>query len=382
MPQGRVDYFHETSGYGFIISETVNSDEDVFFHMAEVGDEDPQEGSWVEFSLIPTDKGPRATEFKILEQADNLQQSQRDSEEDECTKRKKAISDINPRKPWKLEAVPEVPETINWEDWERGNRIDQGGTAIIFEAVIDSVDDPIPAAVKTLGRREQTVNSDRHLTLASEAQNWARIDSHDHIVTLYGHGESPAPWILMERMGGGTLVDRVPLEPQYAVSVIEAICSGVDFAHKEGIFHGDIKPANILFSETGREGVPKIGDWGLARVLIDATKSTRGDYTVAYAPPEQIREEEMNAQRRIRRDVYQIGAVAYEAFTGRPPFEGRTEPAVIHSILNTRPEPPSDVCDNIPKSFDKPIMTALAAESEDRQPSVRHFLEELLSKEP
>lgn len=367
MEQGQVDYFHETSGYGFIQSPAI--DDDVFFHMSEVGEEDPNEGDYVKFRWKLTEKGPRATRFEIL----NDNRSSGSFEID----RQDSLA-LDPNYPWEVPDESTVSIDVTWDDWSQGELIEKGGSAFIYEAMIESSERQIPAAVKMLPSTGKTKNFSELSSLTREAQNWSRIDDHPHIVTLYDYGEEPATWILMERMSGGTLADRLPLAPGYALGILDAICSGVQHAHDIGIFHGDLKPRNILFSEFGKEGVPKVGDWGLARVLFDATKSTRDDYTVAYAPPEKIREEDMTAQKRRRRDVYQLGAIAYEALTGEQPFDGETIPSIINSILSETPQPPSEIRSEIPESLDKPIMAAISSESENRPASVRAFSQTIL----
>jgi len=213
-----------------------------------------------------------------------------------------------------------------------------------------------------------------------EAENWERIGDKDHIITLIDYGESPTPWILMELMDSKTLADRAPFEPSYALGVMSTVCEAVQYAHDEGMIHGDIKPANILFSKEGRKGVPKVGDWGLARVLADATKSTRGEVSIPYAPPEMIRGEEMSGRKRKHRDIYQLGATAYYALVGDPPFTGESRYEIVSAIPEEEPAPPSEEREDVPETFDEPILKALSKEPEDRQHSVRDFRKELLGR--
>jgi len=287
---------------------------------------------------------------------------------------------IEPKRPWDVEVAPPPSLNPNRSDWERGRRIDTGGTAHVHKAKIDTAESTLSAAVKILSSTESggTDDIEESSELLNEARNWEKIDDHDHIITLIDYGENPSPWILMELMDSKTLADRVPLEPSYALGVISAICDAVQYAHNEGIFHGDIKPANILFSKEGRDGVPKVGDWGLARVLADATESTRGKFTLRYAPPEMIRGEEMTGWKRKRRDVYQIGATAYHTLVGEPPFANKGRYEVRDTIMEETPTPPSEKRQDVPTILDEPILSALSKDPDDRQPSIRYLRDDLI----
>lgn len=118
--------------------------------------------------------------------------------------------------------------------------------------------------------------------------------------------------------------------------------------------------------------MPKVGDWGLSRHLINQSKSIQG-FTPAYAAPEQFAEEHGRVDSLT--DIYQLGATVYMLFTGYPPFEGRPE-AVMRKVLDEEPTPPSEIAD-VPEALDEILLTALAKERNDRYESVLYFRDSL-----
>jgi serine/threonine protein kinase len=145
------------------------------------------------------------------------------------------------------------------------------------------------------------------------------------------------PFIAMEYLDGGTLADRIaegPLPYDEAVSVAGMIAGGLQAAHDKQIVHRDIKSGNIMLTSAG---VPKILDFGLAKTAASTKLTQMGSTlgTFAYMSPEQARGEEVDA----RSDLWSLGVVIYEMISGRMPFAGDYEQAVVYSILNEDPEP-------------------------------------------
>jgi serine/threonine protein kinase len=158
-----------------------------------------------------------------------------------------------------------------------------------------------------------------------------------------------------------------------------ATTKAVRHAHRRGIAHLDLKPANVLFqSVEGAWDVPKVADWGLSKHLLDHSKSVEG-MSVEYAAPEQFEDDHGTVDDIT--DVYQLGAVFYELFTDRPPFEGKPF-RVMEQLKTEQPTPPSELAD-IPPALDDILLTALAKEKDDRYESVlllRNDLQELFEQ--
>ncbi|UCC44822.1 MAG: protein kinase [Candidatus Zixiibacteriota bacterium] len=170
-----------------------------------------------------------------------------------------------------------------------------------------------------------------------EAQAAARLD-HPNIVPVHEVGEFKGrPFFAMAHIEGQSLRDvikRGKLSVSDAVELTMQICQGLHKAHVSDIVHRDMKPANIIIDKEGRA---RILDFGLATVLgedkLTKTGSTLG--TVGYMSPEQVRGDRVDR----RSDLFSVGVILYEMLTGRRPFEGDNDAAVIRAITNSTPEP-------------------------------------------
>jgi serine/threonine protein kinase len=159
--------------------------------------------------------------------------------------------------------------------------------------------------------------------------------------------------------------------PGEARDVLLALCSGVHHAHRHGIVHADLKPENVLFDGY----TPKIGDWGLARVLLEHSKSIEG-LTPTYAAPEQLDPNEYGSVD-DQTDVYQIGVIAYELLTGTVPYDRDNPAGTITAILSGDPTPPTEHNPELPPEIDDIVLTAMAKEKEDRYESVLYLRDAL-----
>ena len=208
-----------------------------------------------------------------------------------------------------------------------------------------------------------------------EAETWQQLDSHNYIVSVVNYASEPLPWIVMEYMDGGHLGERAGDLPfEQALWTAIATTQAVRHAHARGVAHLDLKPANILFrSVEDVWDVPKVGDWGLSKQLLEHSQSVDG-MSPDYAAPEQFDTDQYGSTDNVT-DVYQLGAVFYELFTGRPPFEGQTF-EVINKIQSEQPRPPSEVAD-VPEALDEILLTALATQKADRYEHVLYLRDEL-----
>jgi serine/threonine protein kinase len=166
---------------------------------------------------------------------------------------------------------------------------------------------------------------------------------------------------------------------QQALWTAIAVTKGVRHAHMRGVVHLDLKPENILLRTVEDAwDAPKVADWGLSKHLLEHSKSVEG-MSPHYAAPEQF--DEAYGPTDNVTDVYQLGAVFYELFTGRPPFEGRPT-KVMRAVMDDQPAPPSDLAD-VPEELDEVLLTALAKEKADRYEDIlllRNALQELFDE--
>ena len=227
-----------------------------------------------------------------------------------------------------------------------------------------------------LARRPESMERFRREARAASSLN------HPHICTIYDLAEHEGQtFLVMERLEGKTLQDRLGAEPLTPSRVIELglqIADALEAAHGKGIVHRDIKPANLFVTERGDI---KILDFGLAKLRSEPlsadsempteraekslTKSGSTIGTVAYMSPEQARGEELDA----KSDLFSVGVVLYEMATGRLPFDGATAAVIFSGILGQEAVPPSQVTHTVPAGLEAVILRLLEKDPELRYQS-------------
>jgi len=271
--------------------------------------------------------------------------------------------------------------------------IGSGGQGAVYRVNL-SQDIPVDqVAIKEPIADAETIPVGDIQTFLDEAETWQTVDQRErekqrwedseHIVGVIDTGDS-LPWIAMEYMDGGGLDDRLESNPNglpvdEALWVGECICRGVELAHSYGIAHLDLKPANILFRETNPSqwDVPKIADWGLARILAKQSGTMEG-ISVQYAAPEQFEPEEFGEPDMLT-DVYQVGAIVYSMLTGEPLYTGN-QLSVVHDVVyGDDPAPPSDIRNDLSSDVDNIVSRAIATDKENRYQTIKRFERELQS---
>jgi beta-lactam-binding protein with PASTA domain/predicted Ser/Thr protein kinase len=226
-----------------------------------------------------------------------------------------------------------------------------------------------------------------------EAQSSASLN-HPAIVAVYDTGEETAsdgsgvsqPYIVMEFVAGRTLRDILregrKILPERALEITSGVLSALDYSHRAGIIHRDIKPGNVMLTPSGDV---KVMDFGIARAMSDAsntmTQTAAVVGTAQYLSPEQARGEPVDS----RSDVYSAGCLLYELLTGRPPFVGDSPVAVAYQHVREPAAPPSDHDDELPAEIDAIVMKSLAKRVEDRYQSaaaMRSDIERYLAGHP
>jgi len=182
-------------------------------------------------------------------------------------------------------------------------------------------------------------------------------------------------FIVMEYCEGKTLKQIIEKETPSIKRILDLgiqICEGLTAAHKKEIVHRDIKSDNIMVTQ---EGQVKITDFGLAK-LKGATKLTKARSTLgtaAYMSPEQAQAEEVDN----RSDIFSFGVVLYELLTGRLPFEGEHQAAIIYSIINEEPQPVARFNSKVSQELERIVSKALAKEKEERYQHIDDLLADL-----
>lgn len=205
---------------------------------------------------------------------------------------------------------------------------------------------------------------------------------HPNIVLSFGGScEDKQKFYAMELVEGGSLEDqlrergRLPWET--VIEYGKQMCAALDYLHKNGVIHRDVKPANFLI---GDHGQLKLSDFGLASVIaarrITSAGKTAG--TLLYMAPEQIRGADIDA----RTDLYALGCVLYELITGEPPFMGNTPAATMHMHCKSPIPRASELALDCPAELDQLITRLLAKEPDDRPASAVEVSEALTKVTP
>jgi serine/threonine protein kinase len=215
-----------------------------------------------------------------------------------------------------------------------------------------------------------------------EAQAAAGLN-HPAIVSVYDTGEDHGPdgsipYIVMEYVEGRTLRDVLRSEGRLparrAMEIAAEVCGALDFSHRNGIVHRDVKPANVMIA---RDGSVKVMDFGIARALSDnaatVTQTAAVIGTAQYLSPEQARGESVDA----RSDVYSTGCLLYELVTGHPPFTGDSPVAVAYQHVRENAPVPSSVSPDVPRALDSIVMKALAKNPLNRYQSAAEMRADL-----
>lgn len=205
----------------------------------------------------------------------------------------------------------------------------------------------------------------------------AQTVSHPHVVPVLDKGEHEGiPFLAQKFIRGGSLADKLEKEGTLglatSVRVCEEVASGLDALHENGLFHRDVKPANILLDEAG---AAYITDFGLAKDSQGSLLTRPGQAlgSMDYMAPEQIRAEEVSAAS----DVYALGCVMCECVSGKPPFADRQGMRVLWAHLQDEPPNPCAGREDVPAEVGPAILQALAKAPAERPQTATSFAESL-----
>jgi eukaryotic-like serine/threonine-protein kinase len=258
--------------------------------------------------------------------------------------------------------------------YELGELLGRGGMAEVRKGTDIRLGRTV--AVKRL-RTDLASDATFQARFRREAQSAASLN-HPSIVSVYDTGEElsqdgtdvPQPYIVMEYVAGRTLRDILregrKILPERALEICSGVLSALDYSHRMGIIHRDIKPGNVMLTPSGDV---KVMDFGIARAMADAqstmTQTAAVVGTAQYLSPEQARGETVDA----RSDVYSTGCLLYELLTGRPPFVGESPVSVAYQHVREQAPPPSSLDSDLTPQIDAIVMKALTKRLEDRYQS-------------
>ncbi len=255
-----------------------------------------------------------------------------------------------------------------------------GGMAEVYRGVDTRLGRPV--AIKVL-RADLARDSNFLGRFRREAQSAAGLN-HPSIVAIYDSGEDsttdlrggavPLPYIVMEVVEGETLRERLTREqtvsPDEAARLTEGVLSALDYSHRMGIVHRDIKPGNVMVTTKGEV---KVCDFGIARAVSDSSSTMTQTQavigTAQYLSPEQAQGQPVDA----RSDLYSTGCLLFELLAGRAPFIGDSPVSVAYQHVGQQPQPPSIFEEGIPASFDTVTLHALVKDRDRRYQSAVQF---------
>jgi ankyrin repeat protein len=270
------------------------------------------------------------------------------------------------------------PQTIG--AYQIFGELGHGGMGVVYHGRDPAIGRPVAIKVIRLdpgATAEQ--GAELRQRLIQEASSAGQL-SHPGIVTIYQLGEEGSDvFVVMEFVKGDSLHqilgEKVPLDRSRALDMLRQIADALDYAHRSGIVHRDVKPANILVRE---DGCIKVADFGLAKMIQDHTRSlTAAGVSLgspAYMSPEQVRAEQIDG----RSDQFSLATVAFQMLTGRLPFAGDSAHAVMFQIVSADPLAIQDACGHLPPGVKETLGKALAKSANDRYPTCAAFVRELI----
>jgi eukaryotic-like serine/threonine-protein kinase len=260
--------------------------------------------------------------------------------------------------------------------YETGERLGSGGMSNVYRATDRILERTV--AVKILA--EHLSDDERFVArFRREALAVAKL-IHPNIVQVYDTGvDEGRHYIVMEyvegRSGAQILQRQGPVGAEVAAEIGIQACAGLDYAHRRGIIHRDVKPGNLMIVGGpvggGAEMTVKLTDFGIARAIEQTRITQVGSVvgTAAYLAPEQVRGEEATPAT----DVYALGVVLYQFLTGRLPYEGSSLAELAVRQQNETPLPPSTYNDEVPEPLGGAVLRALEGDPNRRYASAEEL---------
>lgn len=256
-------------------------------------------------------------------------------------------------------------------------RLGEGGMAVVYKAYDTRLESEV--AIKVIRTEKLTIETmGKSLKrFEREAKALAQL-THPNIVGVMDYGEFEGkPYIVMPYLRGGTLKKNLgrPMSYRQAAAMLAPIARALAYAHQHNVLHRDVKPSNILLTDTGQ---PMLSDFGIAKILEeDLTNELTGTGVGIGTPEYMAPEQGMGHEIDHRADVYSLGTVFYEMVTGRKPFQADTPLAVLLKRASEPLPSPRQFVRNLPSSVEYVMLKALAKSPNDRYPDADAFAKAL-----
>jgi eukaryotic-like serine/threonine-protein kinase len=257
--------------------------------------------------------------------------------------------------------------------------VGEGGMGQVYEAQHVNINKRF--ALKLL-RPEIVSNADAVQRFRQEAWSASSI-GHENIIEIEDFATLPsgAVYLAMEFLAGLSLAERMRQEPPIdfaqALDVVIQVASGLGAAHEKGIIHRDMKPENIFLAQKHGRAIVKILDFGIAKVSgADGNKSLTRTGTIFGTPHYMSPEQALGKALDHRSDIYSVGVIMYELFTGKVPFEAESFMGILTKHITSTPKPPREAAPDraIPDEVEAVILRAMAKEPDERHQSMGELI--------
>jgi eukaryotic-like serine/threonine-protein kinase len=247
--------------------------------------------------------------------------------------------------------------------YEITGELGKGAMGQVYKAVDPNIGREV--ALKTMRMDVHGMENEEMLKRFKNEARAAGVLNHPNIVTIYDAGDVDGLfYIAMEFVDGEMLHSQMAEQRQLpadrVVQISRDICAGLDYAHSKGVIHRDVKPANMMITQTG---VTKIMDFGIAKAGGGMTSTGQVLGTPNYMSPEQVKGKELDG----RSDLFSFGVMLYEMVTGEKPFAGQNVTTIIYKVVNENPVPPRELDVTI-----HPGLSAVIEKSLQKDPAMRY----------
>jgi eukaryotic-like serine/threonine-protein kinase len=255
----------------------------------------------------------------------------------------------------------------------------KGAMGIVYEGRDPNLDRRVAIKTVKVENLSEEAAAEYEHRFRTEARSAARLQ-HPNIVSVYDSDrDGDIAFLVMEYIQGDDLKHHLDKGIRYSLEqslkMIRDLLSALDYAHKQGIVHRDVKPANLLIEPGGRV---KLTDFGVARIQ-DSGEATRTQGsmvgTLKYMSPEQVQGQKIDS----RADLFSVGVVLYQLLTDKRPFDGDNDFSIIHQIIGHTPAAPSSFNARLPSAIDAVVARALAKDRDQRFATARDFATALQS---
>ena len=263
-------------------------------------------------------------------------------------------------------------------------QLGEGGMAVVYKAQDTLLERDVAIKIIRRGAFPTDALGEVLKRFEREAKSLAKF-SHPNIVKVHDYGEHEgSPYLVMEYMPGGTLrkILGKPIPWQSTLRLLLPVARGMEYAHKRGIVHRDIKPTNILITESGE---PMLSDFGIAK-LFEADQTTNLTGTgMAIGTPEYMAPEQWDGKSNPQSDLYSLGIVLYEMVTGRKPYIADTPISLLLKQATEPVPPPHQFVADLPEATESLLVKSLARDPRDRLADMQALIramEALLASAP